>query len=294
MTLPLVALVEDDPAIVAVLTDLLVSEGFRTFSWRQGAGAHAIIQREQPSAIILDIRMETDRAGEAVLASLRDDPATADIPVIVCTADAQFVSDHGARLQQQAHYAVIQKPFLLDYLLDTMRTLIDPAHRDSARAARAPRIAPPATPAPIAADPTLPPLVALIVNEGRGVANRIDLLREHGYRIVAWQWGNGIHQLIARERPAVAVFDIEPAERFAASFTLNRLRHDPTTRAVRCVICSSDPHVVERYATKYPIVAKDIDAPALFAAVRMLAPPPILDIPVPRRGRPRKNLLPRD
>lgn len=121
---PVVALVEDDSATITVITDLLITGGFLTFHWRQGNGAHELIKERQPQAVILDIRLEYQRAGSDVLDRLRDDPATRAIPIIVCTGDEDFLQENKTRLREQ-RCAVVQKPFTLDHLLTEIKTMLD-------------------------------------------------------------------------------------------------------------------------------------------------------------------------
>ena len=77
-------------------------EGYRTLPYRQGAGAYELIEHERPDAVIMDIRMEHPRAGLAVLQRLRHDPATAAIPVLICTADVPFTREWARTLGEPA------------------------------------------------------------------------------------------------------------------------------------------------------------------------------------------------
>jgi len=45
---PLVAIVNDDEAIIAMLSDLLADEGYQAFSCLSGDEAHKAIRREKP------------------------------------------------------------------------------------------------------------------------------------------------------------------------------------------------------------------------------------------------------
>ena len=70
MAAPLIAIVEDDEAVLDMITECLATEGYRTLPYRQGAGAYELIEHERPAAVVLDIRMEHPRAGMAVLQRL--------------------------------------------------------------------------------------------------------------------------------------------------------------------------------------------------------------------------------
>ncbi len=68
-----------------------------------------------PSYSVLDVRLEQPEAGRRMLELARQDVETAHIPVIVCTADMQFIRRNQAFLRAHAT-AVLEKPFDLDAL----------------------------------------------------------------------------------------------------------------------------------------------------------------------------------
>src|SRR4051794_36347088 len=80
---PLVVVVDDDDMTQHLMRDLLPLEGYRVVTWGSGAGAVELIARERPALVILDVRMEHPRAGIEVLHTLRRNPDTAHIAVLV-------------------------------------------------------------------------------------------------------------------------------------------------------------------------------------------------------------------
>ena len=78
-------LVEDnDPAIIQ-LTDILHSQGYQVQVARDGREALALIEQSVPDAMILDLMMpEVD--GFQVLKAIRNEPRTAQVPVLILTA----------------------------------------------------------------------------------------------------------------------------------------------------------------------------------------------------------------
>lgn len=54
---------------------------------------------------------------------MHNDPTTAHIPVIVCTADVTYVRGKAAKLLKYG-YAVVEKPFGVDDLLRRVRGLL--------------------------------------------------------------------------------------------------------------------------------------------------------------------------
>jgi DNA-binding response OmpR family regulator len=75
--------------------------------------------------VILDIWMETPEAGWQLLELLRLDPATATLPVLVCSADVVFLRAKEAQLLAEG-YGVLVKPFGLDALLARVAALLPP------------------------------------------------------------------------------------------------------------------------------------------------------------------------
>lgn len=124
--MPLIAVVDDDPAYLKMMNELLRDEGYRTLIHREGTGAHAEIADAQPDLVILDIRMESPGAGWTVLDMLRLEPRTCDIPVVVCSADVSTLRDKEKMLSRQG-CAVLEKPFDLDTLLRLVREKVGQA-----------------------------------------------------------------------------------------------------------------------------------------------------------------------
>jgi CheY-like chemotaxis protein len=81
-----VLLVDDMHAIRALLRVYLVEFGFEFVELRSGEEALASVKEQRPSLIIMDHVMP-GLSGMEVLQVLRGDPAFADIPVIILTAD---------------------------------------------------------------------------------------------------------------------------------------------------------------------------------------------------------------
>jgi len=71
---PLIAVIDDNTLILKMLRYYLPSVGYRAVTWARATGAAAMIEREQPALVVLDIRMEHERAGMDVLRALRERP----------------------------------------------------------------------------------------------------------------------------------------------------------------------------------------------------------------------------
>ena len=79
-------LVVDDVALnVKLLADLLVAKDYRVSTASSGAEALAVVEREPPDLILLDVMMP-GMSGYEVCAALRADPAHAMLPIVLVTA----------------------------------------------------------------------------------------------------------------------------------------------------------------------------------------------------------------
>ncbi|MFO0848451.1 MAG: response regulator [Gemmataceae bacterium] len=85
-----VLVIDDDPMVRELMARFLTKEGFRVRTADSGPVGLALARAEKPAAITLDVMMPgTD--GWQVLADLKADPATCDIPVVMLT----IVDDRG-------------------------------------------------------------------------------------------------------------------------------------------------------------------------------------------------------
>jgi adenylate cyclase len=80
-----ILVVDDTPANVKLLVDLLTVKGYAASSAVNGAQALEMIAAEQPDLVLLDVMMP-GLSGYDVCKRLRADPATALLPVVLCTS----------------------------------------------------------------------------------------------------------------------------------------------------------------------------------------------------------------
>ena len=80
-----ILVVDDDPDVRKLLEHELVSAGYRVRSAAGGSEALEMLRGERPAAMLLDLAMPAPDGFE-VLYRVRQDPALADLPVIVITA----------------------------------------------------------------------------------------------------------------------------------------------------------------------------------------------------------------
>lgn len=80
--------VDDEKHIVRLVQINLEKEGFAVRTATNGREALEAVAQEQPDLIVMDVMMP-EMDGFAALQHLKDNPATAGIPVIMLTAKAQ-------------------------------------------------------------------------------------------------------------------------------------------------------------------------------------------------------------
>jgi CheY-like chemotaxis protein len=130
MPTPLIVVVNDDPAFLDMMSDVLIDEGYRVLTSFNVPHALVTIREQQPDLVFLDIRMEKPDAGWTLLHTLRSGADTSKIPVIISSADEHFLA---ARATQLAAHRVeiLEKPFDIDDMIDTIKQILDPSARTS-------------------------------------------------------------------------------------------------------------------------------------------------------------------
>jgi CheY-like chemotaxis protein len=116
-----ILVVDDDPAIRAMYTEILADEGYGVQTAENGQDAIAQIHAHQTDLIMMDIMMPI-MDGLTACTKIKADPEMQGVPIIIMSA--------GTNLRRQAEEfaclaaAIIPKPIDLDYLLDTVKRLI--------------------------------------------------------------------------------------------------------------------------------------------------------------------------
>ena len=119
--IPRILIVEDDASIGRLLSEIFTLGGYRAEVAPTGAAAERALSAGRPDLIALDLNLP-DISGQALLESLRGQPDTAGLPVVVITSQLPVA----ARVQTQVE-AVVAKPFDLDELLATVQQVVPPA-----------------------------------------------------------------------------------------------------------------------------------------------------------------------
>ena len=155
----LILVVEDDGRLLPIVTRLIETLGYAVRAVDSGEKALALITRERPAGVLLDLGLP-GLSGMEVLRRLKSDPSTAGIPVYIMSG----APDNGeARTLGAAGY--IRKPITRDAVLAAIRAMVD-----SAAPVAAPAAALASNPAPVASGPALARPRVLLVEDDEASA----------------------------------------------------------------------------------------------------------------------------
>ncbi len=116
-----VLLIEDEPNIIEAISFILSRDGMEVKTHSNGVDAVAVVGREAPDILILDV-MLPGRSGYDILSDLRADAATAALPVLMLTARGQSRDREMAERLGASRY--MTKPFSNADVLQAVRDLV--------------------------------------------------------------------------------------------------------------------------------------------------------------------------
>ncbi len=120
-----IAVIDDDAVFVDLMHDLLATgEGYHVVSNPNWVQSYEFIKEHRPDLVILDLMMGREQTGWAVLELLREDPSTAHIPVILCSAAEPSLRQHANRFEGIGVVEAVSKPFDVDHLLGVIAKLL--------------------------------------------------------------------------------------------------------------------------------------------------------------------------
>ncbi|TAN48316.1 MAG: response regulator transcription factor [Methylococcaceae bacterium] len=247
-SLPQILIIDDDIETVRILVELLRGRGFALRTALDGRDGHRKAVAGDPDVILLDVSMP-EMDGHHVCRLLKNDPRTADIPVIFLTGR------DGAPDKLEGFEAggsdYVTKPFSADELTARIHVHLHVRRRLRSKAAP-PDDAPPAPPSEFRSERLLsevqsllladlahpPPLVELARQVGTNERSLTELFRRRlGMPVFAWlreeRWRKACELLLESDKDiaviAVAVGYANPAA-FATAF---RERYGITPSAYR-------------------------------------------------------------
>ena len=123
-----ILVVDDRNELLHLMRRVLEDEQYQVSILQDGRDAFTQVKSMLPDLLILDLKLG-DMSGQDILKQVKNDPATADVPVIVYTA-AVLEADEVTRLingdtQFYKGVSLLRKPFELTALLDKVEELLE-------------------------------------------------------------------------------------------------------------------------------------------------------------------------
>jgi len=114
-----VMIVDDDPVVRILISEYLGSHGYKVLIAEGGQECLDNLKKDLPDIIVLDLLMP-DMNGMQVLKSIRENPRTAGMHVVMLSANSEILSIAAGQDFQADSY--IQKPFELSKVIQTIET----------------------------------------------------------------------------------------------------------------------------------------------------------------------------
>lgn len=115
----LIVVAEDEFLLADLLATFLGDEGHDVATAPHGVGALELIRERRPSLVITDFMMPL-MTGLELAQAIRADAMIADIPIILVSGAQGSIG----RAHPEAFNAVLDKPYVLDDLLETVNQLL--------------------------------------------------------------------------------------------------------------------------------------------------------------------------
>lgn len=115
--------IEDEPALQKTLGDFLRKAGFAVVSSFDGILGLEMARKEKPDAILLDLVLPK-KNGFDVLVELKQDAATAVIPVVVLT-NLESAEDIDRALETGAVAYLVKTNYRLEDVLEKVRRVLE-------------------------------------------------------------------------------------------------------------------------------------------------------------------------
>lgn len=116
---PKVLVINDDQEILTLFGEILGEAGYTTVLYSSAIHDLTEIERLAPKLIIIDYLIGREDSGWQMLQKVKMRRATANIPVIVCTAATKLLLETSGYLLSKRVFA-LPKPFDIDELLEVV------------------------------------------------------------------------------------------------------------------------------------------------------------------------------
>ena len=110
-----ILLAEDDATMISLLKTLLKMEGFDVLALEANSDVPAVVQREKPEALFMDVHLG-EQSGMEILEAIRKNKDLSDVRIVMTSG--LNVKDECLR---RGANAFLMKPFMPDDLLNLLR-----------------------------------------------------------------------------------------------------------------------------------------------------------------------------
>lgn len=118
-----VFVVDDLEDFLELMEDVLSMEGYDVRTFTTAAEAAEAAHNSPPDLIVTDLRIGPE-SGFDLVNTLRSDPVTQDIPLILCTAAVMDVEEQGEVMAPHTNVSIVYKPFDMPSLLAQIQGLL--------------------------------------------------------------------------------------------------------------------------------------------------------------------------
>lgn len=123
-----IAIIDNDADVVFLLNEIFHDHHWDVLSARRVDAAVELIRNEWPDVILLDLWLDGSVNGWDLLRSLKDDPETSAIPVIICSGAVAELRDRADWLHSHG-IPVVYKPFDLEEVEAAVERSFPPTSR---------------------------------------------------------------------------------------------------------------------------------------------------------------------
>jgi DNA-binding response OmpR family regulator len=111
-----IVVVEDDFDLSRVMRDMLADAGYEVISYMQPSlDVPEYLRMNHANLVIVDARLNNSVSGWDIIAALKQNPETENLPIIVCSGATEQIEAHCEELERYGIPALV-KPFDLDEL----------------------------------------------------------------------------------------------------------------------------------------------------------------------------------
>jgi DNA-binding response OmpR family regulator len=111
-----VLVIEDEDRIQEMLTWILLTNGYAVTATDSALGVPKLLRQVQPHVVLLDLGLPYE-SGASLLRSLKADPETVAIPIVIVSALPEVLTVERRAMAVE----VIKKPFTAGQVLDAVR-----------------------------------------------------------------------------------------------------------------------------------------------------------------------------